>query len=433
MAVKKGVICLLMVFSVLSGGYAFAVELFINSDPLGAEVYLEGESIGKTPLRLVNPERDVLNLSIVKNGFQSLQDEVKLEGNERSKLLFYKLLPITIDFTIYQENRDVYINGVLAGKSPLIIKNLQPGTYDISNKDTTIYLSSGAYSKLKKTTIYESLFATGLFIASIAGTITIDRNDASPMEYALRISPFIAGGILAYDILKLCKLRTEIRRDQKTLKGIEVVPWGGEVDRDLFANGVELIGEESWEKAIREFMLLVNMYPDSRYVPLSIYEIGYSYYHQNEYQKAIEYFGKFLYQYPVYEFFSYGVYYLMETYRKLDNHQEALRIYDNLKPLYLDDVTGEVYKLYYNLVTDLYENTGRKEVLLLKDFLGELDHFVKQYKDSLYYPDILLLKGKLQYYYLDREMGVDIFNEIGENYNYRKELLLEIEAILRGK
>jgi len=429
----KSVVCILVVFSVLYGGCALAGEIFINSDPLGAEVYLEGKSIGKTPLRLVNRERNTLNLSIVKNGFKSVQDEVRLEGNERSKLLFYKLLPLTIDFIVYQENRDVYINGVLAGRSPLVIKNIQPGNYDISNKDNAIYLYSGTYDKLKKTTIYEGLFATGLFIASIAGSITIDRNKASPLEYSLRISPFIAGGILTYDILKLCKLRTEIRRDQKTLKGIEVVPWGGEVDRELFTAGVELIGEESWEKAIGKFKLLVSMYPDSRYVPLCIYEIGYSYYHQKEYQRAMEYFEKFLYQYPVYEFFSYGVYYLMETYRKMGNHQEALRIYDNLKPLYLDDVTGEIYKLYYQLFTDLYENTGRQKLLLLEDFLGELDHFMVQYKDSLYYPDILFLKGKLLYYYLDRDGGVDIFNKIWENYNYRKELLLEMEAVLKGK
>ncbi len=416
-----------------SGGYSYSSEIFIHSDPIGAEVYLGDERIGKTPLRLRNVEEGTFILSIEKDGFQRVRDEVTLRENERTKLLFYDLFPLSIDFILHHENRDVYINGVLAGKSPLIIKNIPPGTYDMSSDNGAISISGAEYRRMKKATVFETVFATGLFAASIAGSLTSDRNDTSPQAYALRISPFIAGGILGYDLLKLCKLRTGLRRDRKMMKGIEVVPWRGEMDRDLLTEGVELIGEESWREAIGKFNLLVNLYPDSQYVPLSLYEMGYSYYRMEEYGKAKDYFRRFIHEYPVYEFYSYGAYYLIDAERTMGNYSAALGEYESLRPLYLDDVMGEIYGLYYNLFVDLYEKTGSANPQPLGDLIDELDYFMEQYGDSLLYPDILFLKGKLLYKYLDRDGGIDIFNEIGESFSYRKEIMLEMEAILHGK
>ena len=88
---------------------------------------------------------------------------------------------------------------------------------------------------------------------------------------------------------------------------------------------------------------MVNVFSDSEYAAISVYEMGYCYYMKENYAKALEYFRKFVYDYPIYELFNYGVYYLLEIALNNGKNEQALVDNNKLRPVYIEDESGALY------------------------------------------------------------------------------------------
>jgi tetratricopeptide (TPR) repeat protein len=220
------------------------------------------------------------------------------------------------------------------------------------------------------------------------------------------------------------------REDRQAMSGVEIHPYTGMDDRNVFASGMELIGREQWEDAVKKFILVINLYEDSQFAPISYYETGYCYYRMGNYPKARQYFTSFVYEYPLYELFPYAVQYLLDVELRLGDTDKALEYYESLRPIHIDDESGELYKEYYNLYATLYHDSGEKSLYLFDDLARELDYFLINYPESLSYPDVYLLKGRLLYQYLDRNEALKIFEEIRNSYSFNKELISEMESIV---
>jgi len=406
--------------------WSWADELFINTDPIGADIYFGKQYVGKTPVRVKEFRDESVRVHIEKKGYAAVKDTVQRTG-PRPQLKFYNLIPLSIDLVLNQKEKELYMNDVNAGKTPLLIKNIPGGVYEIKSSEGKIYISNAANNSLKRTTFIETLFTSGLFLASVGGAaVSNDHGDAAGTS-TFTVSSLIFGGLLGYNLLKLAKITTDTRKDRFNMSAVEITSFRGEEDREVFSSGMEQIGEESWGDARAQFNLLLNIYPYSSFVPLSIYEIGYCYYNEGNFTTARDHFLKYMRDYPAYEFFQYAFYYLLKSEIQADNYNEALTLYRELRPLHINDASGELYENFYTVLTNLYEET--KDRIVLQDLLDEIDYYLNNNRDSDRYPYMLFLKGRLLYNYLDSAAGKDIFNRIRDNYGYDKELMSEMGKV----
>jgi tetratricopeptide (TPR) repeat protein len=279
--------------------------------------------------------------------------------------------------------------------------------------------------------VTETIFSAGLLGLSIAGNI-IYSGKTGPETQTFGISSAFFGSLLGYNLLKLYKINTLYKREVEDITAVTVESFRRETARDLFSTGMELLGNENYDDALTKFSFVVNVFSDSEYAAISVYEMGYCYYMKENYSKALEYFRKFVYDYPIYELFNYGVYYLLDIALNNGQNEQALVDYNNLRPVYIEDESGALYIEFYRILTWIFSVTGETHDYLLSDLLDELNYYLDNMKESVSYPEIYLRKGRLLYEYLDRDEGERILNDIKEQYNYDKNLMREVDIILNG-
>ena len=93
--------------------------LDINSQPMGAKILIDGEDFGTTPRVIKNILVGEHTLSLVKHGFAKLEKTFTLKEKEmlslNEKLESGKIITVTTD----KEGDEIYVDGTLAGHSPL--------------------------------------------------------------------------------------------------------------------------------------------------------------------------------------------------------------------------------------------------------------------------------------------------------------------------
>jgi len=112
-------------------------DLHIESKPSGALVYLDGMEQGNTPLRLFSLEKGMYNLTITKKGYRNFTKSVNispLEINDLSVTLKKSFGSISI--ISKPEGALVFINGKRSGSTPLDMKKMKEGRYDVVIKKT---------------------------------------------------------------------------------------------------------------------------------------------------------------------------------------------------------------------------------------------------------------------------------------------------------
>ena len=424
---KKCLLCLLVSLLVCWTGYGY--EIFVNSEPIHASVFSGETLLGKTPLRLVGEESGTLPLTIRKNGYEEVVDEVTLvETGERIR--FFNLSPDNVSIVLDQKGSEVFLNGVSAGESPLVIRNLPGGTYRIKKNQSAILIENAAYRHSKRTAVTETVFSGLLFSGSVAGMAHLRSIGDTMNSHAFGFAAVVFGTILSYNLLKLSKLSIENREDRTGMSGVVVREFTGTDDRDAFTEGMSHIGKEQWEEAVRQFVLVINLYEDSQFVPISYYEAGYAYFNAGNYPKALQYLKDFVYGYPIYELFPYGVLNLLDVQLRLGRPADALSDYESLRPLYIDDESGMLHMDYYDRMVTLFEQTGATRNDLLEDLLTELDRYLEANPSSPNYGKILLMKGTLLYRYFDRKEGILVLEEIRDRFLDDTETMREVERIL---
>jgi TolA-binding protein len=426
-------VCILLTALFFLAYTCFAKELFISTDPINADVYIGDALIGRSPLRIGSVDVDTAQtLRIVKPGYEDIEFTLELD-EARTQLIFHTLYSPNVDFILSQREKEVFLNEVDAGKSPLVVQNVPNGIYRIDSDQNRITISNAEYARLKKTTRWEAISSSVLFAGSLGGAIYFRNNDQEKVADLLVLSTFIFGGLLGYNLLKLGKINLDERRDRAEMSAIEISHKSVEEDRDMFAGAMEYVGKEYYEDALSKFKLLVNLYPDSQYVPLSLFQIGQIYYGSEEYGRAAGSFKSFVYDYPKLELFAFAVHKLIDAELQSGNTSQALGHYESLRPIYIDDPSGTLYGSYYDLFTKLFEENGRRDEQILIDLLTELDYFLDRYGDTYFYPEVLYLKGQLLYTYLDRDAGVAVFDTLKENFSQREEILSKVERTLNAR
>jgi hypothetical protein len=107
-------------------------ELRITSDPSGAEVFIEGRNVGKTPYVNLRQPSGSYNVRLSSDLYSDAHDQVLVSDGQKTE----KFIPLSKNFgtlTINAGGADIYVNGEKAG-SDAYTANLPPGQYTVAAK-----------------------------------------------------------------------------------------------------------------------------------------------------------------------------------------------------------------------------------------------------------------------------------------------------------
>jgi hypothetical protein len=114
-------------------GNAAQATLSIDSDPRGAEVYVEGRYVGTTPVRTgVQPGNRTVRLE--RDGYRSWERSFRLSPRETLSIdADLEAVPQTgtVRFESTPSGADVFVDGRFLGTTPLGAREYRPGRYDV--------------------------------------------------------------------------------------------------------------------------------------------------------------------------------------------------------------------------------------------------------------------------------------------------------------
>ncbi len=120
--------------------------LSINSIPASAEIYINDEDRGKTPLSLTSFPPGVYRIKLIKSGYDTWKEVVTIKANDIIRIQasleahFGKLM-----ITSTPSSALVYLDGEIEGTTPLILESIPTGDY-------TLELAKDGYQTWKKRT-----------------------------------------------------------------------------------------------------------------------------------------------------------------------------------------------------------------------------------------------------------------------------------------
>ena len=140
-------------------------SLEITSEPLGAEVYIDGRATGKTPTTLAEIPAGTHTIELRREGFKDFVTTVKVSQEQISKVEGNLVMipePVkpepmgSLQITSEPLGAAVFIDGRTTGKTPTTIKSIKAGTYTVKltregYKDlvTTVKVSEEQASKVE--------------------------------------------------------------------------------------------------------------------------------------------------------------------------------------------------------------------------------------------------------------------------------------------
>jgi len=104
----------------------------IITEPPGAEVTVNGIVRGKSPAKVTDVPKGRATVRLRQEGFAEEIRELSMNAGDRQTLsVVMKGLPGTLSLTSLPPGARFYVNGAFAGKSPVVMPNLNPGEYDV--------------------------------------------------------------------------------------------------------------------------------------------------------------------------------------------------------------------------------------------------------------------------------------------------------------
>lgn len=109
-------------------------SLSIDSEPSGASVYIDGERKGKTPLKISELRAAEHTIKLELDEYEILQKEITLDADENLRMslnLIEKPKFGDVIITSEPEGAEVVLNGKIKGVTPLTLRRLPVGKYDV--------------------------------------------------------------------------------------------------------------------------------------------------------------------------------------------------------------------------------------------------------------------------------------------------------------
>ncbi|MBP1908333.1 hypothetical protein J2746_000534 [Methanolobus bombayensis] len=139
-------------------------QISISTNPQNADIYLNSQYIGTSPMTISNVVQGKYTLLLKKEGYNDVSTSVTVTADSQSsvsKTLSQKTGGVSVSTT--PSGATVNIDGKYAGTSPLTKNGILPGTHDISismngyrDVSDTFYISAGVSTSYKKSLVKEN-------------------------------------------------------------------------------------------------------------------------------------------------------------------------------------------------------------------------------------------------------------------------------------
>ncbi len=134
-------------------------SLSVKTEPSGAEVVINGQSRGRTPLELMNMSPGSLKVRVSREGYESREETVSVVGGE-SRQVEWRLMRSVGSLRVETDppGAEIQVNGVVKGKSPLDMSDLKPGPVKVRAnmggkgygvREETVGIEAGRETQLK--------------------------------------------------------------------------------------------------------------------------------------------------------------------------------------------------------------------------------------------------------------------------------------------
>jgi formylglycine-generating enzyme required for sulfatase activity/serine/threonine protein kinase len=132
-------------------------DLEVNSNPLGAEVIIDDDKRGITPISIEDLPKGTHRVMVKKEGFDPWQDTIEIISMEKAQISA-NLITIYggLNISSSPSEADVYVDGKKEGKTPLVLKEVQKGRriiklkkvdFDVWKKE--VYVKAAEVFKIK--------------------------------------------------------------------------------------------------------------------------------------------------------------------------------------------------------------------------------------------------------------------------------------------
>ncbi len=176
-------------------------SISIDSEPPGAVVYIDGTKKGKTPLEVSELRPAGYTVALKLDGYENLQKEITLQPDESLRIslnLIEKPKFGALSIGSEPAGADVLLNGAFKGTTPLLLKRLEVGNYEVSlRKDGYESVKRKLVCKKDETSRFQATMTMTPQFAALQSVIAGDShmnagdfaNAAAAYERAISLDP----------------------------------------------------------------------------------------------------------------------------------------------------------------------------------------------------------------------------------------------------
>lgn len=340
------------------------LTLFINSYPYKANIYLNNTYVGQTPYILRDLNSSSTKIKIEKSNFLTFEKKLDFKENKKYESIFVYLHPKNFALSVI----DTYSININKTKydAPVKIENIPNGSYQIFKKDNTIYF---IHDKAK---FYISLLSYILTLGSAGYGALV----GSPEYFIISAISLV---ISIYFIFT-----TYLPQKDEYL--INLNPLYKE-DEAIFIQAQNSINQSQFNLAINQLQQIMNKFPDSYYVPHSLYYIAYCYDALGNFEKSKFYYEQLIQNYPIIDFYDISYYSLAKIYYDANLYEKSIQFFQNI--LYINpDIISQDFVDAYILLNYIKIYLSSK-----KDFKDEITYYFEKATKSR----IGTLRGEVYY------------------------------------
>jgi tetratricopeptide (TPR) repeat protein len=363
--------------------------VFINSVPMKADVILNGKVIGKTPLLIREELNGPCKIGLKKDFYM----DTELNLNISTKITnLYSFLPPT-SFSIYfPQETDLIINNKKSKSD--YIKNLPQGIYEfnplsnslsikrVNPNKTFLYFSLGLGALGLGTGLISQLLANNSYSAYQASkSFDEATNNLSSVTFfdSLSRAGYILGcagtGLSVYFFID--DMLYNSRNQEIILKDNNSVP----EDKDLYEKAMDYLSRLDNTNALAFFNQLIEKYPDSQYMPISLLRRASIYKGFAQYETALKDLKKLQLEFPIYEIYEVTLKTLADVEFLNGDFADAAVVYDDAVHF---AKAFKPYELGYESLKALSKNYQQSKDGTSKARLSEA---IRRFTDNPLYPE----------------------------------------------
>jgi len=326
-----------------------SVTFFINSYPYKANIYIDKTYIGQTPFIIRDISSKNIKIKIEKQNYITFEKILEIKDTKKYESLFIYLQPKNFSIGIldrYSVNidRKTY-------ESPIQIENMPNGSYQVYKKNNTIYF---IHDNAK---FYISLVSYILTLGSAGYGLLI----GSP-EYLI-----IAGLSMIISIYFLFTTFIPIKDDFQ----FNLNPLFKE-DESMFSQAQNYISQSQFNSAIVQLQQILNKFPESYYVPHSMYYIAYCYDALGNFERSKYYYEQLLQSYPIIDFYDISYYSLAKIYYEAGLFEKSIQFFQNILFIDPDTISSDAVDAYMLL------NYIKIFLTTKRDFKDEITYYFQR-------------------------------------------------------